>query len=220
MKRLVFAIIAAAVGLPTACFSPTEPALWPDPLLSGTWATLDYTAAGNADSLYTQARGGQLTGKWREFRSGALHASATVSGSYDSAGAFSLRLKYSTGGAGSYVGNVSGAEYVAGTWTDSTRGFWGNVVFYRNPPPPCSTPLPVRGTYTPPLAPSYFVGFRGTGDAIAEAAFLAERYGISGYQVSTSAPKGLSAQLTSAQLMVLQCEQSVDSIAYAAGISG
>lgn len=213
----VMALAATAVGLLPACFSPTEPALWPDPLLSGTWSTLDYTGAGNGDSLTTHARGGQLAGEWREFRSGAVYASATVSGTYDTAGAFSLRLKYATGGTASYVGNVNGAEYVAGTWTDSTKGIWGNLVFYRVPPPPCSTPLPVHGKYIPPLAPSYFVGFRSAGDAMAEAARLAGRYGITVDQVYSSVPQGLSAQLTAAQLMVLQCESSVDSIAYVGG---
>lgn len=209
------AVAAAAVSLLPACL-PTEPALWPEPLLSGTWATLDRTNAGNGDSLTTHARGGRLAGEWREFRSGALHASATVSGTYDTAGAFSLRLKYTTGGTASYVGNANGAEYVTGIWTDSTGQGLGNLIFYRKPPPPCSNPLQVLGKYVPPVAPTYFVGFRSEGDAIVEAARLAGRYGITVDQIYTSAPRGLSAQLTAAQLMVLQCESSVDSIAYTA----
>jgi hypothetical protein len=211
--------LAAAVSLPLACFSPSEPALWPEPLFSGSWRTLDYTNAGNVDSLFTQARGGQVAGEWREYRSGALYASATVRGTYDTAGAFALRVRFTSGGTGSFVGNASGAEYVAGFWTDSTSGVWWSPVFYRAPPPPCSNPLPVHGKYTPPVAPSYFVGFRSGGDAIVEAARLAARYGITVDQVYTSAPLGLSAELTAAQLMVLQCESSVDSIAYA-GTSG
>jgi hypothetical protein len=218
VKRLVLAIIVTAVGLLPACFSPTEPALPSDPLLSGNWATQDYINPGNGDSLLTQARGGRMSGVWREYRSGTLYASATVSGSYDTTGAFALRLKYSTGGTASYVGNAYGAEYVAGTWTDSLHiGMWGDPVFYRDPPPPCSTPLLVRGKYIPPLAPSYFVGFGGGLDALTEAGRLAGRYGFTVYQVSTAAPKGFTAQLTPAQLMVLQCESSVDSIAYAPG---
>jgi len=211
----VMALAATAAGLLPACFSPTEPALWPEPLLSGSWSTLDYPNPGNSDSLLTHARGGQISGVWREYRSGALYASATVSGSYDTSGAFAVRLKYSTGGTGSYVGNAYGADYVAGIWTDSTNGPWGNLVFYRLPPPPCATPLPVRGKYIPPLAPSYFVGFRSGVDPLSEAGRLAGRYGFTVDQVSTSAPRGFSAQLTSAQLMVVQCELNVNSIAYA-----
>ena len=213
----VMALAATAVGLLPACFSPTEPVPASEPLLSGRWSTLDPFYAGNVDSLLTLARGGQLSGEWREYRSGAPYAAATVSGSYDTTGAFALRLRYSTGGTASYVGNAYGADYVAGTLTDSTTEIWGNLTFYRDPPPPCSTPLPVHGKYVPPLAPSYFVGLRSSVDPLTEAGRLAGRYGFTVDQVSMSAPKGFSAHLTSAELMVVQCEPSVDSIAYVAG---
>ncbi len=218
MKRLAFVVIAAVSLLP-ACLAPNEPALWPEPLLSGHWSTLDYLSPGNFDSLVTQARGGQLRGEWREFRAGAPYASATVSGSYDPAGRLSVRLSYSTGRTASYVAQTYGADSITGVWTDSgpTAIFRiQGIVFHRNPPPSCSNPLPLHGTYVPPLAPTYFVGLRGEGDAMTEAARLAGRYGITVSRVYTAAPQGLSAQLTTAQLLVLRCDASVDSIAFTA----
>ena len=213
----VMALTAATVGLLPACFSPTEPVLGSDLLFTGSWFWSGYSPAGNGDYLSTRAGSGLLAGEWKEYRLGALSASATVSGSYDTSGAFTVRLRYSTGRTATFVGNAFGADSLQGTWADSAAGLVARFIFYRSPPPPCADTVRVRGHYIPPLAPSYFVGFRNRVEPQTEAERLAGRYGFTLDQVSTSAPRGFSAQLTSAELMVVQCEPSVDSIAYVAG---
>lgn len=202
----------AATAVLVACHEPMGPAPALDLLLTGMWAYAPATPGGGGVFLNLRAAGGTITGTGQEYHLCCLYDSFAVSGDYsDSARSFEVRIRYSKGPSGTFVGQVFGADSLSGAWTGGDATTWFPSTFYRQPDPPCADSAPLMVPFAPG-PPGYVVRLQDSVDAAAEAARLAQRYGFTPTAVYQSPLKGFAAFLSPAAVAVLRCEPAVLSI--------